>query len=312
MKAFSYTKTSFLLSEIEKIEQLRIRLHMTPLSLQDKAFFRWNALLDKIHYSFDLMGKTVERKLIAEYLALTQESRFTPLQTEVVRFKKAHDFILQNWLASNKVVTSNTLKTIYEITAGRKIDLGNDETDLQNNLRYIQTNPDNPLIQAGLACTLIFSASYWHGTQQMQYHTFDLFLFKYGYDFRRFIVLEEYFVKHKDRYHNLIMQSMRENNATSWLEFVVEAASFQLTKLLKHISSKEYEVPADNTIVELNDRQKTILVSLAEPGSKVSNREIQKHFRVSPITAARDLAKLTQYGFVVPLGKGRSTYYTKI
>ncbi len=108
------------------------------------------------------------------------------------------------------------------------------------------------------------------------------------------------------------MQSMRENNATAWLEFVVEAATHQLTKLLKYISSKEYEFPTDNSLVELNERQKSVLATLTEPGSKISNREIQKHFKVSPITAARDLAKLTQFGFVVPLGRGRSTYYTKI
>lgn len=312
MKSFSYTKTPFLITEIEKIEQLRVKLHMTPLSLQDKTFFRWNALLDKIHYSFDLVGKPVDRRLIQEYLLVSKEARFTPLQSEVVHFKKAHDYILQNWLASNKIVTVNTLKSIFEISSGRKLNLGNEETELQNSLRYIQTNPDNPLIQAGLASTLIFSSSFWQGSDQMQFHISDLFLYKYGYDFRRFVVLEEYFVKHKDRYHNLIMQSMRDNNATTWLEFVVEAATHQLTKLLKHISSKEYEFPTENTIVELNDRQKNVLATLIEPGSKISNREIQKHFNVSPITAARDLAKLTQYGFVIPLGKGRSTYYTKI
>ncbi|MCX6732604.1 MAG: hypothetical protein NTV98_03635 [Candidatus Roizmanbacteria bacterium] len=48
------------------------------------------------------------------------------------------------------------------------------------------------------------------------------------------------------------------------------------------------------------------------PGAKVSNRMVQKKFKVSQITASRDLAKLADSGLIFAIGKGRSTYYTKV
>ncbi len=63
---------------------------------------------------------------------------------------------------------------------------------------------------------------------------------------------------------------------------------------------------------ELNDRQTSILNMLDLPQGSITNRKIQKAYKVSQITASRDLAKLTTLGFLFSHGKGRSVYYTKV
>jgi hypothetical protein len=311
MKAFSYTKTPYLLDQIEKTEDLRKTLLLTPLSLKDSSYFRWRALVDRIHYSFLLKGTVRDKKAIEELLHPHSLTHTTSIQKEMIRFKKTIDYTYYNWLVTNNPISLQSLQEVYSQLYGEKLRI--DDSELHYNLRYIQTNPDNPLIQAGLAYVIFLS----HGqivkeAPLLSYVVPLMFLYKAGYDYRQFLVLEEYFAAHSDRFHMLIAQSVRDSNVTGWLEFIVEATEYQLNKILKYVSSKDFNMESSQAILDLNERQKAILASLDEPGSKISNKIIQKNYRISPITAARDLAKLSNLGFLFPIGRGRSTYYTKV
>jgi len=61
----------------------------------------------------------------------------------------------------------------------------------------------------------------------------------------------------------------------------------------------------------LNDRQNKILERLENPNLKITNKDVQKMFGVSQITASRDLSKMANLGILLPHGKGRSVFYTK-
>lgn len=311
MKAFSYTKTPYLLEQIEKTEELRRKLLLTPLSHKDISYFRWRALIERIHYSFLLKGTFRDKKAIEELLHPHSLTHSTSIQKEMVRFKRTVDFIYYNWLVTPNAVTLTSLQEVYTELYNEKFRF--DDKELQFNLRYIQTNPDNALIQAGLAYIIFLSNSELSKEAPLLAFAAPLmFLYKAGYDYRQFLVFEEYFSQHSDRYHRLIAESIRDSNVTGWLEFVVEAAEYQLNKLLTNITSKDFNMDSSHAILDLNERQKAILASLDEPGSKISNKLIQKTYKISPITAARDLAKLSNLGFLFPIGKGRSTYYTKV
>ncbi|MBI1863131.1 hypothetical protein HYS00_03355 [Candidatus Microgenomates bacterium] len=277
MKAFSYTKTPYLLEQIEKTEDLRRTLLLTPLSLKDSSFFRWKALVDRIHYSFLLKGTMRDKKTIEDLLQPHSLTHVTSIQKEMLRFKKTLDSVYYHWLVTNDAITLGTLQDVYNELYGEKFRI--DDKELHYNLRYIQTNPDNPLIQAGLAYLIFLShAEIGKEGALLSFIVPLMFLYKAGYDYRQFLVLEEY----------------------------------QLNKLLKNISSKDFNMDSSHTLLDLNERQKAILSSLDEPGSKISNKLIQKTYRISAITAARDLAKLSNLGYLFPIGKGRSTYYTKV
>jgi predicted HTH transcriptional regulator len=79
---------------------------------------------------------------------------------------------------------------------------------------------------------------------------------------------------------------------------------------IKEIKSLAY-VGSNPPTYQLSLRQKQIL-SLAEPpNTLVSNKLVQDTFRISQITASRDLAKLASLGLLIPHGHGRSTSYSK-
>ncbi len=303
MKAFSYTKSPYLVAEIDKIEELRKTLLLTTLSPNEEILFQWNTQIDRIYFTFLLNNKQIARSEIKSLIKTNS--------LEVSRFKKTLDYLYQQWLVSSETVNVKAFTTLYLLLYGKRANPP--EEDLQNSLKYIQTNPDNPLVASALSQILLLTTDYFGPESNLMAPLAGLlFLYKYGYDFRRMLVLEEYYYQHKDRYQGLINRSLRDTNITPWLEFVVEAASYQLNKLLRQISSKDYAQNDSRLVVGLNDRQNSLLRLLDEPGSKISNKIVQKKFKVSPITAARDLAKLVNLGVLFAIGKGRSTYYTKV
>lgn len=311
MQSFSYTRSQSLNEELEKVEELRKTLLLIPLSPQEKLLFRWNTTVDNIYYSLALGSEKVEREEIIDILSPKGGKNLSKKQEQILRYKQAHDYIRQEWTVTTKAVEADTLLHLYHVVYKTRAKV--DEDALQNNLRYIQTNPDSPILQSGLVgITILANEFFGAESPQMAHLTSLIFLAKYGYDFRGMLSLREYFFSHKDRYNSLITQSLRDSNVTPWLEFVVEATKTQLNRVLTKITSKEFIVEQSTPFFSLNDRQKSILGMLDAPGSKITNKEVQKMCHISAITAARDLAKLTTLGLLFSIGKGRSTYYTKV
>lgn len=311
MKSFSYTRSQSLNEELEKVEDLRKVLLLTALSPQEKLLFRWNTIVDNMYYSLALGREQVEREEIIEILSPKGGKNLTKRQEQILRYKQAHDHIRQDWSVTTKAVDADALLHLYHLVYKTRAKL--DEEGLQSNLRYIQTNPDNPILQSGLVgITILANELFGAESPQLAHLTSLIFLSKYGYDFRGMTSISEYFFNNKDQYVSLITQSLRDPNVTPWLEFVVKAAKTQLTKVLTKITSKEFIVEQGSPFFTLNDRQKSILGMLDAPASKITNKDVQKMFKISPITAARDLAKLTTLGLLFSIGKGRSTYYTKV
>src|SRR3989304_5205180 len=120
MKTFSYTKSQYLIEELNKIDNLRQTLLLTPFSLQDKLLFRWNAYLDRIYYSLNLSGVEVTRNQITELLSPLGKSRLTSRQKTIVGFKKALDYLVQEWLVSSKTVNESTIIKLNQLLTGTK------------------------------------------------------------------------------------------------------------------------------------------------------------------------------------------------
>ena len=235
----------------------------------------------------------------------------TTEQAEVIRYKNGYHHILQHWLANPEPVKAKDLIRLNEIVTGQKVKKGYDDSVIQTNMSYLQTSPDNPIIQSALATCFVQANQLLGHSLPMQYLIPLLFLYKYGYDFRRFITLEEYFVKHKDRHHSAILQSVRDSNATAWLEFVAEATEVQLIKRIKQILNNDPELMNTQAFFTLNHRQQSILASIDKPGAKITNRDVQKLYKVSAITAARDLSNLAHRDLIIQIGGGRSTFYIR-
>ncbi len=311
MKAVSYTKSRVLIDDLSKIDNLNRELLLTSISPTDKLFLRWNKSISQIYYGLILSGFQIENfGEIKKILKETSLNTATGKNRAVVAYKQGLDYLYKEWLVVSKPVSASDLISIYELLYKSKFQ--GSVSDLEQSLNYIQASPDNPIIEAALAQILLINGGFFgRETTQMAQLTAQLFLYKRGYDFRRMLVVEEYCFKQAEQYNRLLSESMRSTNITSWLEFYVDAVTYQLQKLLQDIHNLKYQSSQTKNINSLTDRQRAILQLLDEPGVKITNRDLQHKFGISAITSARDLARLTGLGIIFPIGRGRSTYYTK-
>jgi len=137
-----------------------------------------------------------------------------------------------------------------------------------------------------------------------------LYLYKYGYDFRGMLVLEEYWRKDLSSLEVIKDNVLKSNSLNVWLEYFAQGMRSQLEKSLQKIHASSFQTE-NKGYSEINDRQKAIVSILEFPHATITNRKVQRHFSISQITASRDLSKLTTLGLLVPHGKGRSVYYTR-
>lgn len=314
MRPLAYNFSFILKSSIAQIEALRKDILLTPLSPKQELQLRWDARVSQIYHSLSLTDNPVSKTDIIK--TLTSQSLITASfsmrnmakrQRIVMRFKKSLDYISHDWLVSPKFVTPKTIHTLEEL-ADEEVSLT--DVQLKQFLDYIQTNPEHPLLLAGI------SYVYFQNSYYLKTFISYLFLYKAGYDFRGLLVLEEYFKDDRQDYNQNIKSALKNETITLWLEYYLKAMTSQLQKskdILTSSSGKSVQNSGlTNTFLELNDRQKSILSLLDNPTATVTNQKVQKIFKVSPITASRDLSRMVVLGVIIPRGKGRSIYYSKV
>jgi len=320
MKSLSYTRSLNLTSSLQRLDELHKQLLLIPLAPSTELQLQWEAGTQKIQYLLALAGtvvapdgKVISPTLIGELL-LHGDTKYTPIfKEEVVSYRSALDYLYRHWLVNPKVITLDDLLAFYQTIFPKETLIG-DEVELTSSLQYIQINPEHPLIQAALAQILVLSLSPFSAhNEQFSHLVFLLFMYKFGYDLRRLPVYEEQYVLDITNYKNMILQSHRLENVTPWLEYVCQRVIIAAQKTVEKVQQEKNNPSHSNAaLFALADRQQLIMNLFNAPGIKVSNRMVQKKFRVSQITASRDLAKLADSGLIFAIGKGRSTYYTKI
>jgi len=135
-----------------------------------------------------------------------------------------------------------------------------------------------------------------------------LILYQNGYDFKRLFSLSEFYDRDRERYYEAI-QSVRRSDGdmTAWLEYFVEGLGNQMIEVKK----KGEAIIKKDIVLEkakkqrLNPRQQKILVFLLErKGASVE--EIRRKFRLIRRTVQRDLAKMSELGFVRAVAKSKT------
>ncbi|EKE05146.1 MAG: Fic family protein [uncultured bacterium] len=139
-----------------------------------------------------------------------------------------------------------------------------------------------------------------------------LILAKYGYNLRGFLVLEDYYRADIVTLRNVSKSIELHGSATIWLEYFSLGVVNGMQKVINNIQNTTPSSIISQSYWKLNERLEKIISFLENPNSKITNKDVQKQFGVSQITASRDLTKLTSMGILLSHGKGRSITYTKI
>jgi Fic family protein len=233
-------------------------------------------------------------------------------QEEILKYKTALDYLNQEWLVNPKNVTLRDLLSLYDIFG--KGSLNGPSSNLQDLLDYIQAHRENPIIQSGVAFLGIERTTpFTTGNSRFARLLAYLFLYKDGYDVKGLIQFDKKWAEDLSLLNDALRVGLSAASITIWLEFYAQSIIENLRATLEEIGkTKDYNIGLDNSLWEINDRQKEILNLLEQPNTTITNRKVTKRFKISQITASRDLSKLATLGLLFPHGKGRSVYYTKV
>lgn len=307
MLDFSYNISPALKDYLEKIDSLRSSILSQVISPKQELKIRFESHIERIYYICLLSGielhKSEVQKTLMNPFVMGKTSPVTALN-----LKQSIDYISQEWLSQpTQTVHSKHIELLYSHLRG-----GVHIQDLKKLLDYISAQPDHPVIQAGVIFKQLRKPNPQNLNIKLLSHlAMLLFFYKNGFDIKGFFVLEKEWYKNKERFTT--MNNEQSTNLTLWLEYFAESVANALENLLLQLTSS---YPSSNLIpaafVDLNDRQKSILTMLDNPSAKISNKKVANAFKVSQITASRDLSRLSHLGLILTHGRGRSVYYTKI
>lgn len=311
MISISYLHSPTLNQLLGEIEQYRQAILLTPLTPQKELELRWSSTIEQVYWQLKLINRPLARKELLLLFGSQSKRQYTEPEREAMHYKNALDYLAQNWPGSQEVVTTKTVFKLHSFVSNSKF--GGNETDLKQLIDYLQVKPDHAVIQAAIAMLYLLQLKPFKADNEKVAQLLSLlFLYKYGYDCKGFFTLEEYWQHASATLRGTIEQALNTGNITPWLEYFAQAMQTQLAKAAETLLKPD--LPADEVAVkaQLNDRQKAILIFLENPEASLTNMKVQRLYKVSQITASRDLAKLTTLGLLIPHGKGRSIYYTRI
>lgn len=312
MKSFSYTKSTTLIQSLTSIDALRREILLLPLSPQTEIQLQYVAKVRRIQSLLVLNNQPVPSEIIQHALTPLGKHAKSPFDGTIDLAKRALDHLYYNWLVNEKNLEAGDIQELYHKLFQNVLVC--DTENLRTTLDYVQINPEHPVIQASLIHILtseLFTEV--PGSALFVPILGNLMLYKFGYDFRRCTGLENGYASHVNEYQTNITLAQKEQNLTYWLEFTARTLIQELEVTLETMKKAKTSPRADQTPKEmLSERQQSIVELFNKPGTRVNNRQIQKLFKISQITASRDLSLLAELGIIIPVGKGRSTSYVKV
>lgn len=312
MKDFSYNTSDKLQKILNNIDEKRIKILTALISPKDELRLRWEASIDRISASFSLAGTAVAKQEIINLFSKEDFRKINKSLAEITYYKKGFDLIVMEWLANRKNLSLKTIVNLFGIIF-KRVKFPASEEKIRHVLEFIQSSKEHSVILSGIFLVQFLALSS-RGVNENKFSRLlaYLFLYKGGYDFRGLLKIEPGLVKDKDNFREIIESSIKSGNLTLWLEYYAQKIDEALDEVLKDIESNHFHLDAPAKNFVLNDRQKEILTFLEIPEKTITNRNVQKLFEVSQITASRDLARLASLGLIFVHGKGRSVYYTKV
>lgn len=312
----SYHLSESIENNLKEIEALRIKILTIPLKPKSELRLKWESNIEKIYWGLTLADNSLSKTQMAKLLVNPLPKKFKDEEKEVISYMKTLIFIRENWTASISALNPKNILDIYDLSCKNVFGstlayYKSKEPEIKKILEFIESGKDHPIIKAGLIQIEIIKLSpFENGTGRVARLLSHLMLSRFGYDLRGLLVLEDYYREDLVSLKEAITSIEKYKNATKWLEYFIEGVKSGMEKTLKNVQNNSQNTTS-NLQWKLSERQKKILESLENPNLKVTNKDVQRMFNVSQITASRDLSKMANLGILLPHGKGRSIFYTK-
>ena len=319
MNRFSYNSSPTLRFSLQSFEEHRRTIVLTPLSAKDELRLQWDALINRTYGMLVLAGYSVGKRDLATLLTRPRGKRARGETLSLIfGIRDTWSEIRQTWLVTTRPISFLAVETLTKLVFPKELGLyarglKTHEAEIRSLLDYVSQGREHPMIAAmiGLVGTVSINP-FDRDSTILGCLLAHLILSARGCDVRGLLNIEVPWSHDKETFVSVTRQAAVSGNYTPWLEYAAQTAVSHLEEIRKTITEENphHELPA--AIFALNDRQRRVLSLLEEPNRKIANKDVQKGFRVSQITASRDLSKLAHLGLLYPHGRGRSVYYTRV
>ncbi|MBI2021785.1 Fic family protein [Candidatus Daviesbacteria bacterium] len=173
----------------------------------------------------------------------------------------------------------------------------------------------HPVIKAGIFHSqLVHIHPFSDGNGRVTRLLTTLILYQTGWDFRKVIVLEEFYNRNRQDYYNALAYGWDDHFAdgadlTPWLEYFIAGFLIEARKVRQIISSLGFDKVASDKQMFLDPDEVKIMDFLAS-SLKVTSEDIVKLLHIAKRTAQLKLKNLVEKKLIKPEGKARATYYT--
>lgn len=343
----NYIITPFILSAISEISQIKIKIEKSRVLPLNEAQLRRQAIVRMAHTSTSIEGNRlaeyqVDKVLSGLTVAADQKSilevkNYQEAIKELEKIAKGKSTItIQDILKLHSVLMKNLLESgkVGHFRPG-DIYIIDDLGDGRERLRFRGPNPEkllfllnellvwlaskdcnelHPIIKAGLFHTqFVHIHPFADGNGRITRLLTQLILYQEGWDFRKIIVLEDFYNRDRQGYYNALADgwgdAYKENNdLTHWLEYFVKGFLVEARKVDDVITPLGFVHSSKTQSVFLDPDEVKIMDFLTTTG-KITSDDVVEVLGIAKRTAQLKLKNLIGKELVKPQGKGPSTYY---
>jgi len=187
--------------------------------------------------------------------------------------------------------------------------------DLLGWLKKADKDKLHPILKAGIFHTqFVHIHPFSDGNGRITRLLTNLLLYKDKWDFRKVIVLEEFYNKNRQDYYNALAYGWDQDfkdgaDLTDWLEYFMAGFLVESRKVAQKINSIGLSKSQDKATTIYLDADEVKIMDFLATAHNFKSDDIMKLLNIAKRTAQLKLKGLVEKDLIKPQGKGPATYY---
>lgn len=343
-----YVITPTILSRIAEIAEIKAAVERSRVLPLNEAQLRRQAILRMAHTSTSIegnklaqfeVGKVLEGKSVRapQKDILEVENYLNGLKLLDELSKSLNDLTLKEILKTHKVVIGGLVDqkkvgTIRPADVYVLDDLGDGRemlrfkapsasrvpkllTDLLDWLKTAKKESIHPIVIAGIFHLEFVSIHpFTDGNGRVTRLLTQLLLYRLGWDFRKIIVLEDFYNQNRLAYYNALhaeegKEYIQGREFTNWLEYFTTGFLVEARKVLEKIQSIGYGQVSNKAEQIFLDKDEIQMMDFLSTTGRITSDDVSDILNLTKRAAQLKLKKLIQNKLIKVEGSGPSTYY---
>src|SRR3989344_944407 len=315
------------LNELQLKRQAMIRMVHTSTSIEGNMLQEYQ--VDKVLSGMSVNADDKSILEVKNYQNAVKEverlaDKKTKIKSEIIL--KVHEIVMNKLLDSDKIgkFRPGDIYIVDDLGDGKeklrfKGPDSKDVTGLLNDLLKWLEKADkeklHPILKAGIFHTqFVHIHPFSDGNGRVTRLLTNLLLYRDKWDFRKVIVLEEFYNKNRQDYYNALAYGWDTKfhsgaELTDWLEYFMAGFLIEARKVAQKIQSIGMNKSYSKTATIYLDGDEIKIMDYLANNQKLKSDDIMKVLKIAKRTAQLKLKGLVDKKLIEPQGKGPATFY---